>query len=81
MQKKSDSDIINALWEADRQGYPRPLRYAIWAARVSKMTDRQIAAELVTTPEDVAARAAAPDRANYGGVYERHHDYGGEDPR
>lgn len=52
---ESESAIINALWEAQRKGFPRPLRGAIQAARQSGMTDTQIADELGTTPDRVAA--------------------------
>jgi hypothetical protein len=58
---KSESQIINALWEADRKGYPRPLREAIHAARDYGLTDEQIAAELMTTPERVVEMGAPPE--------------------
>ena len=55
---KSDCGLINALWDADRKGYGRPLREAIKAAREYGMTDEQIAGELKTTTKKVAALAA-----------------------
>ncbi len=54
---ESESTIINALWEAHRKGFPRPLRGAIQAARQSGMTDTQIAEELGTTPTEVVVLA------------------------
>jgi hypothetical protein len=58
MGGKSDCGLINALWDADRKGYGRPLREAIKAAREYGMTDEQIAGELKTTTKKVAALAA-----------------------
>lgn len=57
----SESDIINALWDADRKGFPRPLRQAIQAARSYGLTDEQIAGELMTTPEKVDELGRDPE--------------------
>ena len=54
--------IINALWEADRNGDRHPLRAAIRAARDYGMTDHEIAGELNTTIEEVGARATEVER-------------------
>jgi hypothetical protein len=54
---QSESEVINALWDADRKGFNRPLRAAIADARAHRLTDKQIAAELKTTPEKVAELA------------------------
>jgi hypothetical protein len=51
---QSEHEIINALWHAHRKGSSRPLREAIHAARDYGLTDAQIAAELLTTAEEVA---------------------------
>jgi hypothetical protein len=62
------SDDRNALpgdhareWEADRKGYPRPLRLAIRAAREYGLRDDQIAGELMTTPEKVDELGRDPE--------------------
>jgi hypothetical protein len=54
---QSDHEIINALWDAHRKGSSRPLREAIHAARDYGLTDAQIAAELLTTAEEVGRLA------------------------
>jgi hypothetical protein len=56
MANRSESGIINALWDADRKGNRLPLRAASRAARKYGMTDEQIAGELMTTTDDVVAR-------------------------
>ena len=66
MAKRSESDVINALWAANRTGETRPLRAAIRAARDWGMTYEQIAGELMTTTEDVAARATEMERTLQG---------------
>jgi hypothetical protein len=60
--KRSGSAIVNALWEADRNGDRHPLRTAIRAAREYGMTLEQIAEELMTTVDDVVARATEVER-------------------
>jgi hypothetical protein len=54
--------MINALWDADRKGDRRPLRAAIRAAREYGMSDEQIAGELMTTTDEVIARATEVER-------------------
>ena len=54
--------MINALWDADRKGDRRPLRAAIRAARDYGMSAEQIAGELMTTKDDVIARATEIER-------------------
>jgi hypothetical protein len=58
MTQNSDVGVINALWDADRKGYSRPLREAVKAAREFGMTDEQIAGELMTKVAKVAELAA-----------------------
>jgi hypothetical protein len=62
MAEQSESGMINALWDADRKGDRRPLRAAIRAAREYGMSDEQIAGELMTTTDEVIARATEVER-------------------
>jgi hypothetical protein len=62
MAEQSESGIINALWDADRKGDRHPLRAAIRAARESGMSDEQIAGELMTSTDEVIARATEVER-------------------
>jgi hypothetical protein len=62
MREQGDSGVINALWDADRKGDRHPLRAAIRAARDFGMTDEQIAGELMTTTDEVVARATEIER-------------------
>ena len=48
-----ESEILNALWNADRNGRRAPLREAVRAARDYGLTDEQIAGELMTTTDKV----------------------------
>jgi hypothetical protein len=59
---QSESAIINALWGADRNGNRHPLRAAIRAAREYGMTVEQIAEELMTSVDEVVARATEVER-------------------
>jgi hypothetical protein len=60
--EQSESGVINALWDADRKGDRHPLRAAIRAARDYGMSDEQIAGELMTSTDEVIARATEVER-------------------
>jgi hypothetical protein len=66
MSAPSESQIINALWAADRKGYSRPLRLAVEAARDFGLSDEQIAAELKTTSDKIGDIMNTPPSASPG---------------